>query len=109
MAHAIEDAIQVLKHIRSLKGDYQGFAEHANSRDIHTISKCCFNLLRDNIPLPKSMKRAIKVFLKPMSEEIKTLATKNESIEKKRKLLLLSDMISFFIGEKTIFMDFFLF
>ena len=70
-----------------MKGEYQGFVEHANSRDIHTMSKCCFNLLRDNIPLPKSMKRAIKVFLKPMSEEIKTIANKNESIEKKQKLL----------------------
>jgi len=83
----INDVIQVLKYIKSMKGDYQGFVEHANSRDIHTISECCYNLIQDNIPLPKNMKRALKVFLIPMGEEIITLANKNECIEKKRKLL----------------------
>merc|ERR1711954_615990 len=32
-------AIQVLNHIKSLNGDYQGFAQHTNSRDIHIISQ----------------------------------------------------------------------
>merc|ERR1712081_148507 len=59
-------AIQVLNHIKSLDGDYQGFAQHTNSRDIHVISQCCFNLLEDNIPLPLSKKKVIKILLKPM-------------------------------------------
>ena len=50
----VEDIIQVLKYIKSIKGDYQEFAEHTNSKDIHTISNCCFNLIEDNIPLALS-------------------------------------------------------
>ena len=51
MVQEVKDAIQVLKYIKSLKGDYRGFAQHTNSKDIHIISSCCFNLLQDNIPL----------------------------------------------------------
>ena len=51
MVRKVEDAIQVLKHIKSLKGDYKGYAEHTNSRDIKLLSACCHNLLEDNIPL----------------------------------------------------------
>ena len=49
-------AIQVLKHIESLDGNYQGFVQHTNPRDIHIISQCCYNLLENNIPLPLSKK-----------------------------------------------------
>ena len=87
MAHAIEDAIQVLKHIRSLKGDYQGFAEHANSRDIHTISRCCFNLIEDNIPLPPNKKKSIKIIFSPIKKEIISLTNSRASIKKKREIL----------------------
>ena len=38
MVQELKDAIQVLKHIKSLKGDYKGYAEHTNSKDIHIIS-----------------------------------------------------------------------
>ena len=48
MVQEVNDAIQVLKYIKSLKGNYRGFAEHTNSKDIHMISSCCFNLLEDN-------------------------------------------------------------
>ena len=50
MVQELKDAIQVLKHIKSLKGDYKGYAEHTNSKDIHIIGGCCYNLLKDNIP-----------------------------------------------------------
>ena len=56
MVQEVKDAIQVKKYIKSLKGDYQGFAQHTNSKDIHTISSCCFNLLEDNIPLTDTNK-----------------------------------------------------
>ena len=64
MVRKVEDAIQVLKHIKSLKGDYKGYAEHTNSKDIHIISSCCYNLLEDNIPLPLNKKKKIKIFCK---------------------------------------------
>ena len=57
MVQEVKDAIQVLKHIKSLKGDYKGYVEHANSRDIKLISGCCYNLLKDNIPLCASQKK----------------------------------------------------
>ena len=83
----VKDIIQVLKHIKSLKGNYKAYVEHANTKDIHTISNCCFNLLEDNIPLQLSKKKKIKIFLKPIQKEINTLSDKNESVKKKRKIL----------------------
>ena len=56
-------AIQVLKHIESLDGNYQGFAQHTNPHDIHIISKCCFDLLQNSIILPLSKLKIIKFFL----------------------------------------------
>ena len=37
MVQDVKDAIQVLKHIKSLKGDYKGYEEHTNSKDIQII------------------------------------------------------------------------
>ena len=65
MVQEVKDAIQVLKYIKSLKGDYRGFAQHTNSKDVHIISSCCFNLLEDNIHLTHTKKRQIKIFSKP--------------------------------------------
>ena len=70
-----------------MKGDYRGYAEHANSKDIHTISSCCFNLLEDNIPLPSSKKKFIKIFFKLIQKEIKVIGDKKDSVKKKRKIL----------------------
>merc|ERR1711891_105930 len=83
----VEDIIQVLKHIKSIKGDYRGFAEHTNSKDIRIISSCCYDLLEDNIPLPLNKKKKIRIFLKPIRKEINTLSEKNVSVKKKRKTL----------------------
>ena len=87
MVQEVKDVIQVLKYIKSLKGDYRGFAQHTNSKDIHTISNCCFNLLEDNIPLTLTKKRQIKLFLKPINKEINTLSNRRQSIKKKREIL----------------------
>ena len=87
MVQDVQDAIQVLRYIKSLKGDYQGFAKHTNSKDIHTISNCCFNLLEDNIPLPPTKKKTIKLYLAPISEEIKLISNKKGSLKKKREIL----------------------
>ena len=82
-------AIQVLNHIKSLDGDYQGFAQHTNSRDIHIISQCCFNLLEDNIPLPLSKKKVIKILLKPMGgRNILKLADYRETVGENETFLL---------------------
>ena len=87
MVKEVIDAIQVLKYIKSLKGDYRGFAQHTNLKDIHIISSCCFNLLQDNIPLTDTKKRQIKIFLKPISKEINTLSNKRKSVKSKREIL----------------------
>ena len=87
MVQDVKDAIQVLKHIKSLKGDYKGYAEHTNSKDIHIISSCCYNLLEDNIPLPLNKKKKIRIFLTPIRKEINTLSDKKASVKKKRKIL----------------------
>ena len=63
MAHNINKVVQPLKYIKSLKGDYQNFVQHTNSHDIDTITICCANLIQDNIPLPLSKKKSIKLFL----------------------------------------------
>ena len=78
----------MLNHIKSLKGDYHGFAQHFNSRDIHIISQCCFNLLEDNIPLPLSKKKVIKILLKPMGgRNILKLADYRETVGEKQNIL----------------------
>ena len=87
MVRKVEDAIQVLKHIKSLKGDYKGYAEHANSRDIHIIGRCCYNLLKDNIPLYASQKKKIKIFLKPIEKEMNIIGNKKASVKTKREIL----------------------
>ena len=87
MVQEVKDAIQVLKYIKSLKGDYRGFAQHTNSKDIHTISNCSFNLLEENIPLTLTKKRQIKLFLKPINKEMNTLSNRRQSIKKKREIL----------------------
>ena len=87
MVRKVEDAIQVLKHIKSLKGDYKGYAEHANSKDIHIISNCCYNLLEDNIPLPLNEKKKIKIFLTPIKKEINIISNKKASVKTKREIL----------------------
>ena len=87
MDREVEDVIQVLKHIKSLKGDYKGYAEHANSRDIHIISGCCYNLLKDNIPLYASQKKKIKIFLKPIEKEINIIGDKKALVKTKREIL----------------------
>ena len=87
MVQEVKDAIQVLKHIQSLKGDYKGYAEHTNSRDIHIISSCCYNLLKDNIPLPLYKKKKIKIFLTPIKKEINIISNKKASVKKKREIL----------------------
>ena len=79
--------LQVFKHVKSLKGDYQGFAKHVNSKDIHTISNCCYRLLEDNFNLPIHKKKSIKLFLAPIKKEIKTLSNPRSSIKKKREIL----------------------
>ena len=38
MVQEVKDAIQVLRYIKSLKGNYRGFAQHTNSKDIHIIT-----------------------------------------------------------------------
>ena len=62
MVHEMNEVVQVLKYIKSLKGDNQGFAKHTNSKDIQIISNCCFNLLQNNIPLPAHKKKSIQIF-----------------------------------------------
>ena len=81
-------AIQVLKHIESLDGNYQGFAQHTNPRDIHIISQCCFNLLENNIPLPLSKKKNIKILLNKLGKRnIKRLVDYRETVGDKQEIL----------------------
>ena len=87
MVREVEDVIQVLKYIKSLKGNYQGYIEHTNSRDIKLISGCCYNLLEDNIPLPPYKKKFIKMLLTPIEREINILSNKMESVKTKREIL----------------------
>ena len=87
MANNMNDVVQLLKYIKSLKGDYQNFAKHTNSRDIDTITICCANLLQDNIPLPISKKKSIKLLLSPIEKDIKTISNRKASIRKRREIL----------------------
>ena len=87
MVKEISDIIQVLKYIKSLKGDNLSYIKHTNSKDIELICKCCHNLLLGNFPLTKKQRATIKEIIHPNIEKIKILARKNESIKKKRKVL----------------------
>ena len=80
MANNMNDVVQLLKYIKSLKGDYNDFAKHTNSRDIETITICCANLLQDNIPLPISKKKSIKLLLSPIEKDIKTISNRKSSL-----------------------------
>ena len=86
MTNNINEVLQLLKYIKSLKGDYQGFAQHTNSRDIDTITICCANLLQDNIPLPIPKKKSIKNLLAPIEKDIKSLSKRGVSIQKRRAI-----------------------
>ena len=83
----MNEVVQLLKYIKSLKGDYQGFTQHTNSRDIDTITICCANLLQDNIPLPISKKKSIKLLLSPIEKDIKSLSKRGVYIKKRRAIL----------------------
>ena len=87
MVQEVIDAIQVLKYIKSLKGDYRGFAQHTNSKDIHIISGCCYNLLKDNTHLPLNKKKKIKIFLTPIKKEIIIISKKKAPVKIKREIL----------------------
>ena len=87
MDKQIGETIQVLKYIKSLKGNLLPYIKHTNSKDIELICSCCHNLLLGNFPLTKKEKENIKLIIIPNIEKIKILARKNESIEKKRRIL----------------------
>ena len=87
MANNMNEVLQLLKYIKSLKGDYQGFAQHTNSRDIDTITICCANLLQDNIPLSIPKKKSIKLLLAPIEKDIKSLSKRGVSIKRRREIL----------------------
>ena len=74
MTNNINEVDQLLKYIKSLKGDYQNIVQHTNSRDIDTITMCCANIIEDNIPLPLSKKKSIKLFLSPIEKDIKSVS-----------------------------------
>ena len=87
MVKEIGDTIQVLKYIKSLKGDNLNYIKHTNSKDIELICNCCHNLLLGNFPLTEKEKANIKEIINPNIEKIKILARKNGSVKKKRKVL----------------------
>ena len=87
MANNMNEVVQLLKHIKALKGDYHGYAQHTYSCDIDTISICYFNLLQDNIPLPISKKKSIKLLLSPIEKDIKTISNRKSSLKKRREIL----------------------
>ena len=87
MVNNMNDVVQLLKYIKSLKGDYHGFAQHTNSHDIDTISICCLNLIQDNIPLPISKRKLIKLLLTPIEKDIKTISNRKSSLKKRREIL----------------------
>ena len=87
MANNMNEVVQLLKYIKSLKGDYHGFAQHTKSCDLDTISIYCLNLLQDNIPLPISKKKSIKLLLSPIEKDIKTISNRKLSLKKRREIL----------------------
>ena len=87
MTNNINEVDQLLKYIKSLKGDYQNIVQHTNSRDIDTITMCCANIIEDNIPLPLSKKKSIKLFLSPIEKDIKSVSHRRTSIRKRREIL----------------------
>ena len=87
MANDINEVVQLLKYIKCFKGDYHRFAQHTNSCDIDTISICCLNLLQDNIPLPISKRKSIKLLLSPIEKDIKTISNRKSSIKKRHEIL----------------------
>ena len=87
MANNINEVVQLLKYIKSLKGDYQNFVQHTNPRDIDTINICCANLIQDNIPLSLSKNKSIKLFLSPIEKDIKCVSNRRTSIRKRHEIL----------------------
>ena len=83
----INEVVQLLKYIKSLKGDYQNFVQHTNSRDIDTITICCANLIQDNIPLSLSKKKSIKLLLSPIQKDIKSISNRRTPIRRRREIL----------------------
>ena len=87
MANNMNEVVQLLKYIKSLKGDYHRFTQHTNSRDIDTISICCLNILQDNIPLPISKRKTNKLLLSPIEKDIKSISNRKSSVKKRREIL----------------------
>ena len=80
-------AYRDVEDIKSMKGDYQGYAEHPKAKVIHTISSWCFNLLAYYISLPSLKEKKILIFLNPLQKVISRLSDKKESVKKKREIL----------------------
>ena len=70
-----------MKYVKSLKGEYQGFAKHTNLKDIHKIGNCCYRLLENNFNLPLHKKKSVKICLAPIKKEIKTLSNLKSSFK----------------------------
>ena len=85
--YQIWKTIQVVKHLKSLDGNYQEFTQHTNPCYIHIISQCCYNLLENNIPLPLSKKKNIKILLNKLGKwNIKRLVDYRETVGDKREI-----------------------
>ena len=51
MANNINEVVELLRYIKSVNGEYLGFTQYTKSHDIHTISICCLNIFKEDIPI----------------------------------------------------------
>merc|ERR1712081_122971 len=74
----------ILTHIKSLKGNFSEYIEHASDHDIDQIQYCCFVLMDGRCPCKG---RGNKILVKMVRKDMKKIIDPDVSRDEKRKIL----------------------
>ena len=74
----------ILTHIKSLKGNFSEYIEHASDHDIDQIQYCCFVLMDGRCPCKG---RGNEILAKMVRKDMKKIIDPDVSRDEKRKIL----------------------
>ena len=91
--HELEDKLElakrkmfevILTHIKSLKGNYSEYIEHASDHDIDQIQNCCSVLMEGHCPCKG---RGNEILAKMVRKHMRKIIDPDVSRDEKRKIL----------------------
>merc|ERR1712239_56030 len=74
----------ILTHIKSLKGNFSEYIEHASDHDIDQIQNCCFVLMDGRCPCKGG---GSEILAKMVRKDMKKIIDPDVSRDEKRKIL----------------------